>query len=156
MEDFFDEQVRELDAAELLLLVVGAHLESETTDRALAYRLREEILAWQARAGGRRQPRPVVCSDLWYLNNQPLRQRPTVSIGRPEINAATAYLARRLPSALMIEQSYCIQLDPEYLDLNACIWGSDWRATAAAMDQFIERYLDDYLANVHQAAAGAG
>jgi len=156
MEDFFDEHVRELGATKLLLLVVGAHLESETTDRALGYRLREEILAWQARAGGRRHLRPVVCTDLWYLNSQPLRQQPTISIGRPEINAATAYLARRLPSAFMIEQRYCIQLDPEYVEVNACIWGSDWRATSAAMDQFIERYLDAYLANVHQTAQDAG
>ena len=83
MRDFFEEQVREPDPGRLVLLVVGAHLEAEVTDRALGYRLREQILAWQAGADCPQPLRPVVCTDLWYLNNQPLRQRPAISIGRP-------------------------------------------------------------------------
>lgn len=150
MRDFFEEQVREPDPGRLVLLVVGAHLEAEVTDRALGYRLREQILAWQAGADCPQPLRPVVCTDLWYLNNQPLRQRPAISIGRPEINAATAFLAGRLPSAFMIEQAYCIQLDPKYIDLNVCIWGTDCRRTASAVDLFTERYLQEYLENVHQ------
>jgi hypothetical protein len=150
MRDFFEEQVREIDPDRLMLIVVGAHLEAEMTDRALGYRLRERILDWPSRAGRPARPAPVVCCDLWYLNNQPLRLRPTIALGRPEINAASAFLAARLPSAFMIEQSYCIQLDPEYIELNACIWGIDGRNTASAVDLFIERYLEEYLTHVHQ------
>jgi len=150
MRDFFEEQVREPDPRQLVLLVVGAHLEAEVTDRALGYRLREAILAWQAAAECPHPLRPVVCTDLWYLNSQPLRQRPAISLGRPEINAATAFLARRLPSAFMIEQTYCIQLDPEYIDLDVCIWGTDCRATVSAVELFNERYLPEYLEHVHR------
>ncbi|MDY7108008.1 MAG: hypothetical protein SYC29_05170 [Planctomycetota bacterium] len=150
MRDFFEEQVREIDPEGIMLIVVGAHLEAEMTDRALGYRLRERILDWPSANGRGERPVPVVCCDLWYLNNQPLRLRPAIAIGRPEINAASAFLAARLPSAFMIEQNYCIQLDPEYIQLNACLWGIDARNTVSAVDLFIERYLDAYLDHVHR------
>jgi hypothetical protein len=148
MRDFFEQQVREVDPDRLMLIIVGAHLEAEMTDRALGYRLRERILDWQSAAGRAAPPNPVVCCDLWYLNNQPLRLRPAIAIGRPEINAASAFLAARLPSAFMIEQNYCIQLDPEYIDLNACLWGIDARNTVSAVDMFSQRYLGEYLTHV--------
>jgi len=47
----------------------------------------------------------LVCSDVWYLNNDPLRSRPTISIGGPGVNALSAYLADKLPSAFAIEMS---------------------------------------------------
>ncbi len=154
MQDFFDENIRELEAKALVLIVVGAHLEAETTDRALAYRLREHVLAWQDVIACPEPVCPVVCSDLWYLNNQPLRLRPTITLGRPETNAATAYLAARVPTAFVLEDVYRIQFDPELIDLNACIWGSRPQATADAMECFIDRYLDEFLRGVHQMPSG--
>jgi hypothetical protein len=38
-----------------------------------------------------------------------------------------------------------IQLDPDFVDLRACIWGMDHDLTIEALDTFIDRYLTDYL-----------
>lgn len=135
----------------LLLIVVGAHLKAETHDRAIGYRLRERVIErLSARFGPEKHARPHpltpgVCSDLWYLNNETLRTRPTVSIGGPDVNALTAYLADKLPSVLAVEDVYLVQLDPEYADVVACCWGAEHSDTLASVDAFTERYLDEFL-----------
>lgn len=137
------------DTDRLLLVVVGAHLEAEHADRPLASRLREAILTRvreHSTPGG--DLVPVICTDLWYLNAEALMARPTVSIGRPERNAVSAWFARRLPAALVIDQRLQIQLDPEQISPNACIWGADDRSTSSAIDIFVDRYLDQWLGNV--------
>lgn len=153
MNESLDRLVRELDRRALLLLVVGAHLEAELSDRPLAYRLRDHILAWQEAAEEACDLLPVVCTDLWYLNNDELRRRPAIAIGRPEVNAATAYLAGRLPTAFVAEERFRIQLDPELLDLDVCIWGAAPRDTSASLDLFVDRYLHEYLKTAHRLAA---
>lgn len=128
------------DPAELLPIVVGMHLEAELHDRPLAQRVHDAIVA--AGAPGM----PIVCCDAWYLNDQSLRLRPTLTIGRPEVNAATAALASRLPTRLLIDERYRIQLDPEGIDVRACVWGVDALNTLHAVDAFIETCLDEWLA----------
>ncbi len=140
------------DADQLIVIVVGAHPRAEQNDRPLAYRLREQILSWlDARPGDelefRRQP--LVLSDLWYLNDQSLHLAPVVAIGEPEVNAVTARLATHLPTAFIIEQSFRVQLDPEYIDLKACIWGDRPSSTGGGVDLFTERYLDAFLRSAH-------
>src|SRR5262245_43553297 len=96
----------DIDPAGLLLIVVGAHLRAEFTDRPLAYRLREAVLRWQDQSLGEDDApplRPVVCSDVWYLNAAELAARPVISIGDPQVNAASAMLATRMPTAFVIE-----------------------------------------------------
>jgi hypothetical protein len=129
---------------DLLVIVVGAHLRAEVADRPIAETLCLEILSRQERAelAG---PAPIVCSDLWYLNDQALQRRPTISVGAPEVNAATAHLGSRLATCFVIEGSLRIQLDPDYVDLRACLWGVDTAATATAVTLFGERYLDGFL-----------
>jgi len=140
----------EAGRTELLLIVVGASLESEQTLRPLGYRLREQVLRWQ----DERRPQtiddlprlhPVVCTDLWYLNDDGLREKPVIAVGDPSTNAATAALATRLPTAFVIEHTLRVHLDPEFIDLQACLWGVNPSATASAVDLFVERYLDDFL-----------
>lgn len=130
------------------MIVVGAHLRAEVNDRPLSYRLRDAVEAWLA-AGewAVHQPPviPIVCTDLWYLNQDDLMQRPTIAIGEPGVNAATAYFANRLPGAFMVEGSMQVQMDLEGGTPAACIWGADHAATAAAVETFIERYLDSFL-----------
>lgn len=133
------------DVKTLLPVVVGARLEAELFDRPLAYRLLAQIHARRATLADAASLRPVVCSDLWYLNDADLQARPAITIGDPDVNAATAFLARRLPTAFVVEGSLRIQLDLEFLDLRACLWGADARATAQCHDLFVERYLDDFL-----------
>ncbi len=135
----------------LLLIVTGAHLRAETYDRAIAYRLRERVMArLNERFGpekhGRPHPlTPLVCSDLWYLNNEPLRSRPTISVGGPDVNALTAYLADKLPSVLAVEDVYLVQMDPDLVDVAACCWGADAESTLAAVEAFEARYLEEFL-----------
>jgi hypothetical protein len=138
-----------IDIERLILIVTGAHLRAEATDRPAAYHLRDLIAADLARRGHPHRPsapRILVCSDLWYLNNDPLRSRPTISIGGPGVNALTAFLADKLPSAFAIEDLLMVQADLDFPDLIASCWGRDPEATAAAVAAFAERYLDSFLA----------
>lgn len=137
----------ELDIDQVLLIVVGADLRAEMTDRPLGYRLREQMLRWydQYRDDVDSPLDPVLCTDLWYLNDRSLTSRPVVAIGDPEINAASAYLANYLPTAFVIEQTLRVQLDPTFGQSGVCLWGVSPSATVSAIDAFVERYLDDFL-----------
>lgn len=140
----------ELNAEHLLLIVVGAHLRAEMQDRPLAYHLRDRIAQWQRdhegdEAGEAHPLTPMVCTDVWYLNNQELLQRPAIALGEPGVNAATAYLSNRLPTALVVDHTLRVHLDPEFVNVQACLWGVDSAATATAIDMFIERYLDEFM-----------
>jgi len=137
------------DVDEMLMIVVGAHLQAELADRPLGYRLRDAIDGWLASHAPAAALRPVVCTDLWYLNAAELMVRPTIAIGRPGLNAVSAYFANRLPTALVIEQSLQVQLDPAFESLQACIWGVDEPATASGVELFRDRYLDGFLASAH-------
>jgi hypothetical protein len=88
---------------------------------------------------------PVVVTDLWYLNSDPLRAQPTISIGRPEVNALAAFLADKLPSVLAVDDRLLVQLDPEFVDPAASCWGIDAAATAEAVHVFLERWSGAFL-----------
>ncbi len=140
-----------LEPSQLVLIVVGAHLRAELADRPAAYMLQREAIGWlNTRLGPERadDPHPlhvVVCSDLWYLNNDSLRRRPTISIGGPTVNALSAYLADKIPSAYAVEGKLLVQFDLEMHDLAACCWGIDAERTAEAVKAFSDRYLDDFM-----------
>lgn len=139
-----------VDRTDLLLVVVGAHLSAEKHDRATAQSLCAE--AARRIAGDPAQHpgplAPLTCTDVWYLNDPSLRECPVVCIGAPEVNALTAYLADKLPSAFAIDGVLTVQMDVEHGDpppLAAC-WGIDHAQTARAVDVFTERYLAGFLA----------
>lgn len=135
------------DAARLVLIVTGAHLRAEVADRPLAYKLRTRIEDWaQQHSGVLDQPiAAVVCSDVWYLNQQDLQRHPTISLGGPGVNALSAYYFKKLTAAYVREDEMIVQLDPEYVDLRVCVWGRDHERTAAALAVFTQRFLDGYL-----------
>ncbi len=144
----------------LLLIVLGAHLGAELADRPLGYRLRDRIVRWQhdtlppatARTPAASEDEPLlaaVCTDLWYLNTPDLMARPTICLGRPELNAASAYWANRLPTAFVIDETLRIHLDPEFINLQACVWGANDGATASGVDLFEQRYLEPFLRTAH-------
>ena len=136
-----------VDVSNLILIVVGAHLRAEVADRPLAYRLHDRIEDWLEEHALDMNIRlaPVVCSDIWYVNQQSLQKRPTVSLGGPGVNALSAYYANKLSSALVHDNQMVIQLDPEYIDLRVCVWGMDHEQTVHALDVFDAKYLDGYL-----------
>jgi hypothetical protein len=126
-----------------LLIVVGAHLKAEVDHRPIAYRLGVDL---ERRLAGVGATEPVlVCTDLWYLNDDGLRSLPTISIGSPDVNAFSAFLAGRLPSAFAIDGELVVQLDLERLDLVACCWGAGPEATEASVDAFCRRYADLFI-----------
>lgn len=128
----------------LIMIVVGSSLHAEAGDRPTAYRLARRIEDHLDQIEGGRA-RCVVCSDLWYLNDAPLRQHPTISLGGPSRNALTAYLRDKVPSAFAIDGSLLVQVDLSYGQLDACCWGTDDRLTAEAVDAFTERYLPQFV-----------
>jgi hypothetical protein len=135
-----------------ILIAVGAHPRAERSDRPLAYRLRERMLAWldaHAAVPDLAEPaaacRITVVSDIWLLNDEPLRARPTVSVGAPAVNALAAYLADKLEPAFVAEGAFAIQMDLDLADVVASVWGGSNASTAAAVDAFAERYLDLFM-----------
>ncbi len=144
---------KELELDRLILIVVGSHLRAETGDRPIAYRLRERLLesmgAFVEKEEGEDDPVDiVVCTDVWWLNNDGLRECPTISIGGPGVNALSAYFGDKLPSAFVVDDQMIVQMDVELTDEWVCIWGADHERTAQACDVFIERYLQRYLETI--------
>ena len=90
-------------------------------------------------------PMPMVISDVWYLNDDQLRLQPTVSIGDPSVNAASAMLAGKLPCGFAIENACQLLIDPELLDARACLWGVDDDSTRIAIERFESKWLEEFL-----------
>lgn len=124
-------------------IVCGSGLEAERVDRPIAYHLARTI---PARLG------PRVCCDLWYINHDQARARPAIALGRPEVNALSAFLGDKLPSLLAIDDRLLVQGDPHWREPIACCWGVSDADTLAAVEAFIERYLPGFL----EAAAREG
>jgi len=136
-----------IDPSHLLLVVVGAHLRAEQADRPLAYRLSERISGW-VKANGQALAtpiRPVVCTDIWYLNHLALHARPTVSIGGPGVNALSSHFAKSIAGQEVNDQQVVIQIDPEFTDLRVSIWGTDHELTAKGLEVFLTDYLENFL-----------
>lgn len=133
---------RPLDLDLIVPVVVGAHIEAELSDRATAQWLADQLSDELAQ----RSPglRAVVCTDLWYLNDDRLRGRPAVSIGEPELNAYTAFLADKLPDVYSVKDVLIVQLDLHAVDLVAACWGRNALATRQAAQVFAERYMGGF------------
>lgn len=140
-------QVPEIDHSSTLLIVVGAHLRAEMADRPLAYELRDRIDVWQQTHRDKMNVtlQVIVCSDIWYLNNEKLQTCPTISLGGPGVNALSAYFAQNLNQDADQEQQVLIQIDPEFTDLRVCVWGTNHELTVKGVDLFTSQYLDGYL-----------
>jgi hypothetical protein len=138
-----------------VLIVTGAHLSAEVFDRPIAYRLREKLLAALGQSDNPHDPqlitdglppdRVVVCSDLWYLNRDQLRELPTISVGGPTVNALSAYLGDKLPSAFAVDGVFVVQADWTNQTPVACCWGINAEATATAVETFVARFLKDWV-----------
>ncbi len=128
-------------------MVVGAHLRAEAIDRPLAHNVRDQIQRRLESRGAGEIPHldhALVCTDLWYLNQPELRRRPTITIGPPEVNALTAYLADKIPSADARRGEWVVQFESG--DAMAACWGTSPGGTAHAVRVFLDRYLESFLA----------
>jgi hypothetical protein len=135
------------DDVHLLLIVTGAHLRAEMADRPLAYALQQGVVRWldTHRESLSIEIVPVVCCDIWFINQEQLHARPTICVGGPGVNALSAFMAQKLKVAYVRDERLMVQLDPEFVDLRACVWGMDHETTVEAVQIFTERYLDGYL-----------
>ncbi len=133
---------------QVMPIVVGANLSAELCDRRRAMFLQQAITAWMQEQEIHEAPWPLVCSDLWYLNDSELRMQPTICIGNPDVNAATAALSSKLETVHLEDDLFRIQLDPEFIDLKCCIWGVDDAGTQAGMDTFVCGYLPHFLGSI--------
>jgi hypothetical protein len=148
-----------VDIDRLIWIVTGVQLNAELGDRPLAYRLEREIknrlqdLLGETPEGELPPLAPAVISDVYYLNIDPARQRPTISIGGPGVNALSAELFNILPTAVSIEDTLVVQMDVEMHDTRAAIWGMDHLETVRAVDLFVSRgYLDTFIKAVVDAS----
>lgn len=136
----------ELNLDRTILVVTGAVLRAEEMDRALAYRIADEITR---RVGPHSDWRPLVISDVLYLNDQQLAGCPTISIGGPGVNNLSAVLLRELPPTLAIDNTLIVQMDPDLNDKRCCLWGMDHDQTVEAVELFLKiGHLDHFLAGV--------
>jgi hypothetical protein len=134
----------------LILIVVGTTLRAEDKDRPLAYRLADEI---DNRLNDGSPSRPLVVSDVLYLNHSALADCPTISLGGPGVNRLTSMLSRELPSVLAVDNALVIQMDLEMKDRRCCLWGMDHAQTVQALDLFMNRgHLESFLAHVDMPA----
>ena len=149
----------DIDTDRLICIVVGVQLRAELGDRPLAYRIEQELRQRLEAALGKpaegEPPRlaPVVLSDVYYLNNDELQARPAISVGGPGMNALSAMLVDKLPTAVAIEKTLVVQMDLEMDDVRCAIWGMDHLDTVRAVDLFITKYLDRFVEGV---VAGLG
>ena len=137
-----------VESDQVLPIVVGAHLRAELGDRIRATQVRNAIVEWMGSNEIDGPPWPIVCSDLWYMNQVELKVQPTICIGHPEINAATAAISAKLPTAILVDDSYRIQLDPAYIDRTCCLWGVDNAHSQHAIEAFIADFLPEFLGSI--------
>lgn len=133
------------DPRRLLPIVVGAGPRSELVDRPLAMRILNAIHERADSDLAGTNLCPLVLTDLWYLNDRELMLQPTIAIGDPEQNAASALFASRVPVALVVEDRYRVLLDQDGGIGHACMWGTSHEATRTAVDTFCDRHLTSYL-----------
>ena len=142
------------DPTSLLPIVVGAGPRAEISDRPLARAVADAITG---EASGHLEGatlHPLVLTDLWYLNDRDLQLQPTITIGDPEQNAASAFHATRLPTMLLVEDQYRILMDQDGGIGHACMWGATHEATMLAVSAFLDRCLPTFLTNASLRAVG--
>lgn len=136
----------EIDTNTVVPVVVGAHIRAEISDRPTAQWLADQLTDELADACP--DLCAVVCTDLWYLNDDRLQTRPTVSVGEPELNAYAAFLADKLPDVYSVKDVLVVQMDLRSDDTVASCWGRDAISTRQAAQAFAERYLSGFVDSI--------
>ena len=150
----------DIDTDRLICIVVGVQLRAELGDRPLAYRVEQEVrdrldaALGKPPEGGPPRLAPVVLSDVFYLNSEELQARPCISVGGPAMNAVSAMLVDKLPTAVAVEDTLVIQMDLDMDDQRCAVWGMNHLDTVRAVELFVSKYLDTFLVGVLRAGDG--
>jgi hypothetical protein len=132
--------------ARTLLIVTGSTLRAEEMDRPLAYYLKqriEQIVADNEPSGSALTVRVV--ADFRWIHDEPLQDVPTISVGGPGVNALADRWFDEVPFSLAVDKQYYIQMDPDFSESRASIWGMDNATTQIAVSVFIDRFLPRFL-----------
>jgi hypothetical protein len=141
----------DIDTDRLIWIVTGVTLTAEVGDRPLAQRIerdiKERLAIGSPGASTASSDRlwPVVISDVYYLNNEPIQHRPTISVGGPGVNMLSGTWAESLPTIAAMENELVVQMDPELKTLQVAIWGMTHLDTVRAVELFVTKYLDRFL-----------
>ena len=145
----------DIDTDRLIWIVTGVQLKAELGDRPLAYRIEAEIrkllvdLLGKTPEGEPPLLSPAVISDVYYLNNEEIQDRPVIAVGGPGVNMVAANLVETLPTVVSIENQLVIQMDIEMNDPRCAVWGMDHLTTVQAVELFIVKgYLDTFVTGV--------
>jgi hypothetical protein len=127
----------------LLMIVTGSVLRAEELDRPLAYYLQQQIELASKRLDLALESRVV--SDLRWLNDEQMQGFPTISVGGPGVNELARIWFEEVPFSLAVDEKYWVQMDPDFADLRASIWGMDNALTQIAVSVFVDRLLKGFL-----------
>lgn len=123
-------------------LVVGSIDAAQAHDLPVASRLRHALdAALRARAA---HAAAHIITDFERLADDALAHLPCICIGHPEVNALSAFLADKLPPALVIDGALAVQFNLADREPVALLWGVDHHATARAAELFTQRFLDAF------------
>ena len=136
------------ESPRLLLIVTGSTLRAEELDRPLAYYLKQQVELASERLD--LAFRTLVVADFRWMNDEPLQDVPTISVGGPGVNHLAQSWFDEVPFSLAVDEQYCIQMDPDLVEPRVSIWGMDNATTQIAVSVFINRFLPRFL---EQAAA---
>lgn len=141
--------------AKLLLIVTGSALRAEEADRPLAYYLKQQVeLYLTEHMPGAFQV--LVVADFRWLNDEPLQELPTISVGGPGVNAlAHRWWHEELPLSLEVDEQYYVQMDPDLETPHASVWGIDNPTTQIAVSVFVDRFLPRFLEHCATGASNA-
>lgn len=135
----------QIDVNDTVLIVVGSELTPEEKDRPLAYSLKSTIDT----NGKNSFQRCVVVSDRWYLDNELFQVCPTIMIGGPGVNAATAHFCEKIPVVWNDDEESFLQISMSDTIAKVLIWGLNQQRTEQAMTMFVENgHQEDFLGMV--------
>jgi hypothetical protein len=140
--------MQEIDVNQTILVVVGIGLKPEEKDRTFAYRLKN-IIEESEYFGDHPFRKCIVISDKLFMSDKLLQACPTITIGGPGVNMASAEFVEKLPVYLSMENRYFIQLDKEFKEQNISLWGMSHETTEEALDMLVSNgILNDFLKSI--------
>lgn len=134
--------------ARLFLIVTGSTLRAEEVDRPLAYYLKQRVEQALERLELARPFQVLVIADFRWIHDESLHELPTISLGGPGVNALAQNWLEEIPLSLAVDEQYFIQMDAEFEEPRASIWGMDNPTTQIGVAVFIDRFLPRLLDHV--------
>lgn len=131
-----------IDINETILIPVGSELSPEEKDRPLAYHIKTVI---EEHSQGVYQ-KAIVVSDRWYIENEMFHLCPTIFIGGPGVNAALDLYYNEIPVIWSDNEATFLQMKTGQDDIKVALWGLTQMQTNAAIERFLHKYLNQFLA----------